>query len=312
MTQWHRQQVPIKFQISDITLFSVALAMQVRSVHLGDTEVPSDASQPPSSRPESGTDGYYIHAMPISCELPETSEVGDYIRYVPLQYGHCYIDLSMGFEAYQGKFSSKTRSTIQRKVRKFAEHSGGTIRWRTYRTADELRGFHQLARELSRSTYQERLLDAGIPEGPEFVEEMLTLAARDAARGYLLFDGDQAVAYLYCPIQNDALIYAYLGYAPSHFKHSVGTVLQWLAIEQMFGEGKVRFFDFTEGQSEHKRLFSTHELRCANVMFVRRSFKTVLLLRAHVGMNRTVEWFGDLTERLGLKTRLRRLLRAAG
>ncbi|QJQ07721.1 GNAT family N-acetyltransferase [Undibacterium piscinae] len=49
---------------------------------------------------------------------------------------------------------------------------------------------------------------------------------------------------MYCPIVDDALIYAYLGYDPDYLKLSVGTVLQWLALQDMFAETRFKIFDF--------------------------------------------------------------------
>ena len=39
--------------------------------------------------------------------------------------------------------------------------------------------------------------------------------------------------------------YAYLGYDPDYLHLSVGTVLQWLALDSLFAERRFRFFDFT-------------------------------------------------------------------
>src|SRR5207302_1769781 len=95
--------------------------------------------------------------------------VGDAIRYVPGRIVRHYLDLSGTFDAYLAKFSSKTRSTLKKKVRRFAERSGGTIDWREYRTAAEARQFHQLARVVAEKTYQEHLLDAALPADDAFV-----------------------------------------------------------------------------------------------------------------------------------------------
>src|SRR5512139_3024605 len=100
---------------------------------------------------------------------------------------------------------------------------------------------------------------------------MQALAEAGQVRAYLLFDNDRPVAYLYCPASKGVLLYQYLGYDPEYSSWSVGTILQWLALEQLFGERTYELFDFTEGQSDQKRQFSTHSVRCANVYFLRRT-----------------------------------------
>jgi CelD/BcsL family acetyltransferase involved in cellulose biosynthesis len=234
-----------------------------------------------------------------------------FICYAPLQYQHCYIDLSTSFDDYQRKFSSKTRSTIKRKINKYADHCGGKLSWRTYRKPQEIREFHRLARAVSRLTYQERLLDAGIPDSREFVGQAESLAAADQVRAYVLFDGDRPVSYLYCPVQDQILIYAYLGYDPEYMRLSVGTILQWLALEALFNEHQFRFFDFTEGQSEHKRLFATHQCDCANVFLLKPSTRAKAIVRSQEMMNRISARVGSGLDRLGARAKVRRILRFA-
>src|SRR3712207_3312491 len=113
--RWKVRSVPLRFQISDWTLFSISLPMQVRVESVFDEAPPVDVSKPLVDRLVEGSQGFVIHGLPVANELPRISRIGDYLRYVPLQYQHCYIDLSLSFETYQKKFSSKTRSTINRK-----------------------------------------------------------------------------------------------------------------------------------------------------------------------------------------------------
>ena len=309
MTASARRDYALKYQLSDWTVFSVSLPLQMSSVKVARRATPEGQPGPPDEPLAPGSEGFLEHALPIAESLSPIEVTGAYLRYVQLQYRHCMIDFRSSFEEYQKKFSSKTRSTINRKVRKFAEHSGGTLYWKTYRTVEELRAFLPLAREVAKKTYQERLLDAGIPESEWFVGEMESLAAQDNVRAYILFDRERPVSYLYCPVEDGTLIYAYLGYDPDYMKLSVGTVLQWLALEQMFGEGCFRYFDFTEGESEHKRLFATHEMLCANVLFLRNTLKNRILAHSHWRMGRFSAWLGDTLDEFGIKAKVKRFLR---
>jgi CelD/BcsL family acetyltransferase involved in cellulose biosynthesis len=169
--------------------------------------------------------------------------------------------------------------------------------------------FFRLARTVSRTTYQERLLDAGLPDSEEFCEEMEQLAQQDCVRAFLLFHQDRPVSYLYCPISNGVVLYAYLGYDPDYMNFSVGTILQWLALECLFEEKIFRFFDFTEGQSEHKKLFATGSVQCANVFFVRDSLRNMCLLHAQQGVDRFTKLAGDKLDQLGLKSKIKKIMR---
>jgi len=311
VTRWQSRSVPLKFQLSDWTLFSVSIPLQVRSERVLVPMQPVDEPGPPAGELMEGSQGFLIRGLPISRELPPISRTGDYLRYVPLQYQHCYIDLGQSFESYQKRFSSKTRSTINRKIRKYAEHCGGTIPWKMYKEPGEMRDFFRLARAVSKLTYQERLLDAGIPESEDFIRQAELLAADQQVRAYILFDGERPVAYLYCPVEDGILKYAYQGYDPDYMNMSVGTVLQWLAVEQLFDEARFRYFDFTEGQSDHKRLFATHQQQCANVFLVKKSIFNMAVIYAHLAMDRFSKWLGAMLDRWGVKARIKRFLRFA-
>ncbi len=311
MTSWRSQPVALRFQLSDWVFLKLSLPMQVRTENLFDGVAPVERLEPPGDAPVADTKGYVIRSLPMANEEPTLSRVGNYLCYIPLQYLHCYIDLSRSFDEYVEKFSSKTRSTIQRKIRKYKKHCGGSLSWASYSSPDDMSEFLRLGRQVSKLTYQERLLDVGLPDTASFKQEAVTLASEDRVRAFILFDGDKPVSYLYCPAKDGVLIYAYLGYDPDYQKMSVGTVLQWLALEQLFEEGKFRYFDFTEGQSAHKRLFATHQQLCANVMFVKRGPVNALLIYSHHFTDRFSTWLGSVLDRLGLKAKIKRLLRRA-
>ncbi|ABA59359.1 conserved hypothetical protein [Nitrosococcus oceani ATCC 19707] len=312
MKGWKLRQVPFKYQLSDRTLWSASLPLQCRSVDLFDESLPQLPLEPPADELVEGSQGFSVRALPVGTELPRISRHGSYLCYVPLNYQHYYIDLSLTYDDYQKTFSSKTRSTINRKVKKYAKHCGGNIRWKTYKAPGEIGDFFRQARRVSKLTYQERLLDAGIPGSDAFIQQAEALAGEDRLRAYILFDGERPVSYLYCPARNDVLIYAYLGYDPDYMKLSVGTVLQWLALQELFGEGRFKIFDFTEGQSDHKRLFATHQKNCANVFFVKNSIRNGAIIYSHNFSSCVSGWLGSRLDQLGLKARIKRLLRFAG
>lgn len=307
--EWHEQDVPFKFMLGDMALFARTVRLQVREVPLSEDVVPAAEPSVPADARTPGSQGFYVHSLPVSAEQPVLRNRNGYLLYVPSQFSRYYVDLQLTFDEYREKFSSKTRSTINRKMKKYAAHCGGAIPWKVYRTPEDMQTFHALARTVSTKTYQEKLLEAGIPETEEFTRGMLALAAEDNVRAYILFDGTTPVSYLYCPAKDGVLLYQYLGYDPTYAAWSVGTILQWCALEDILAEKRFLKFDFTEGESEHKRLFGTHSIRCANVIFLRDTYANAALVRAHIAMSALSKSAGDLLERYGLKSRIRRLIR---
>lgn len=307
---WIDKPLQMKFVLGEIPLFAMtfpAMALEMHFTAL--TDNPSDL-QLPLEHLASGYEVLVIRSHPMTAVLPRFTMLPQAIRYVPAQYKRSYIDLQGSFQQYLQKFSGKSRATLIRKVRKFAEFSGGEISWQEYRTPAEMRTFYALARDVSKKTYQERLLDAGLPDHEAFQSTMLGLAARDAVRSYLLFAGGEPIAYLYCPVQDNVLLYQYLGYNPGMKQWSPGTVLQYLALERLFAEGTFRMFDFTEGEGPHKAFFATGHIQCADMFYFHRTLRNQLLLRAHTGLASLSDTAVQLLDRAGLKDSIKKLLRA--
>jgi len=298
--------VRLKYLLGEWPLFSVGFELCVLSTHftrLGRIPEETRGALEPTA------DGILLRSHPVAERLPRVSRAGEFVRYVPSQYERRYIHLDGTFEDYLKQFSSKSRSTLRRKVRKFAQLCGGEPSWRTYRTPREMEEFYRLARDVSRKTYQERLLDAGLPESDEFRRKMIEAAERDDTRGYLLFHESRPIAYLHCPLHDGIAFYGYLGYDPEYAKWSPGTVLQHLALEQLFAEAGTRMFDFTEGEGRHKSFFATHSVLCADIYYLRRSLRNRCLVRLHAVLEAFSRSLVRLLDRLGVKERIKRLIR---
>jgi CelD/BcsL family acetyltransferase involved in cellulose biosynthesis len=306
---WNFRQVPIKLQLGDRTLLASKLWLQVREVGLDDETPPVAEPITPADSLQANSQGFLIRSLRIADKQPTLRAQHDYLCYVSSQHQRYYIDMRQSFEEYKSKFSSKTRSTLNRKVKKYAEHCGGNISWKIYKSAGEMPEFFRYARTVSEITYQEKLLDAGLPDSEEFLDEMEQLAQQGHVRGFILFHEDKPVSYLYCPVSNGVLIYAFLGYDPGYMNYSVGTVLQWLALEHLFEERLFRFFDFTEGQSEHKKLFATHSVQCANVFFLRNNLRNKALLYSQRAVDDFSRLAGDTLNQLGLKSKVKKMMR---
>ena len=196
-------------------------------------------------------------------------------------------------------------------MKKFGEFCGGQLDWREFRKNEDMDEFYENAREVSKKTYQERLLDAGLPDEEEFRQEMHALASQDRARGYILFCAAKPIAYLFCSMREGGiLIYRYLGYDPEFQSWSPGTMLNYVVLETLFNEGGFRMFDFTEGEGTHKRFFSTGSTRCADVYHFRRTAKNYLILYLHNAADFVSTSAVRVLDKLGLKARLKKFFRS--
>ena len=279
-------EIALPLRIGTRTLFSLRRRLVRHGVSLADALNNRPIALPSLAE---GDDGYRINGLPAAA-LPALLAAHPGLRpFVRQRYARRYARLDQDFDAYLAGFSAKSRSTAKRKLKRLAERSGGTIDVRCYRTEEEITSFYEAARGVSAKTYQERDLDAGLPEGDEALAAMRALARADQARGWLLYLEDRPTAYLWTPAEGDALIYAYLGYDPEEAELSPGTVLQLEAMRAMMAERRFRLFDFTEGDSQQKRLLASGEIACVDLLLVRRTASALAAGHALAAFDGTVE-----------------------
>lgn len=261
----------------------------------------------PELAPEA--DGYLVQSLPAAALEPLARRHPGFLSFVRQRYRRFHVALDRSFEAYLAGFSASSRSTLRRKVRRLAERCGGALDVRLYRTPEEVDEFHRHARAVSERTYQERLLDAGLPDGDEALAAMRDLAARDSLRGWVLFIDGRPASYLYAPAEGGTLVYAHLGYDPHHAALSPGTVLQFEALRQLMEEGRFELFDFTEGEGQHKRQFATGAVECVDLLLLRATLSNRLAGHALAGFDRAVALAKAAMARLGLENLARALRR---
>lgn len=268
------------------------------------------ADRPLTPAPLPGdADGYRVQSAPESQLARLDQQFPGFLKSPPQVYARHYIEMALGHDGYMAQFSSKTRATLKRKMRKLADADGGTLDIRSYHVPDRLDAFFAAALPLSNQTYQARLLDAGLPGHAAFRAEAEALARADNLRAWILFIAGKPIAYLYLPVVDNVLIYAYLGYDQAQAPLSPGTVLQMHALEELFAEARFRYFDFTEGDGAHKALFGTHQVQCATVFLLKPSLANRAVLTGHRAFNAGVEGTGAWLDRIGAKARIRKLLR---
>ncbi|MEI5685996.1 GNAT family N-acetyltransferase [Sphingomonas kyungheensis] len=251
-------RIALRFQIGARTILTVHRTLTRLALSL-DAAL---AGAVPSLPPQEG-EGYLITSLPAA--LIDRIDRSGRVALVRQRYTRFYTDLTIGHDAWLASLSGSARATLRRKMRK-AEAAGMTIR--AYRTAADFAAFHPLARAVSATTYQERLLDAGLPDDPAAVAHLAACAAADGLRAWLMRIDDAPVAYLCCTAQGSALRYDHVGHDPAYGDLSPGTVLHAAALRDLFGDRFARF-DFTEGEGQHKRQFATGGIACVDLLLLR-------------------------------------------
>ena len=301
------EPVQIAFTLGARRLFSAERKLTPMAFSLEDAL----AGHSPSMDERNGTaDGLRVLSAPLAMADQIAASFPDHIAGAREDFRRHYIAMDGSFDDYLARFSGKTRSTLRRKSRKFAQADGGTLDVRSYSTPEEVAHFLDLALPLSEKTYQARLLDAGLPDSEQDRAAMLADAQADAIRCFLLFLKGEPAAYLSLPVRGSTLVYAHLGYDPAHGPLSAGTVLQMEALRMLFAEERFRFFDFTEGEGAHKALFGTDSVACCSFVLLRPTFANRLLLGARGGFDAIVARVKAATQKSGSLASARKFLRA--
>lgn len=310
MVKWSEQSINFTVWLGEIRLFTWQLPARVLKTHF--TELPVHPVVPLQlvewlAPP---LDVVVTRSHPVGTSLPRLSILPQAVRYIPTSYQRYWVVLDGSFEHYMKKFSAKSRNTLMRKIKKFAEFCGGEINWREYRKPEEMHEFHRLALIVSRKTYQERLLNCGLPSDQQFQEKMLALAAKGSVCGYILFHQEKPIAYIYCPIDEGIVLYEYVGHDPDYHRWSPGTLLQYFALQSLFAWDGVKIFDFTEGEGAHKAFFATNTQQCADIYYFRPALKNFIRIILHAGsdkISRGVVWILD---KIGIKAVVKKLFRS--
>ena len=253
--------LPLRFQLGARTLAAIPRRLVRVALSLEEVMAHRVPVLPPAGP---GTDGYLLTSLPVD-GLPEFRTDG-LLVHVRQRYTRHHVDLRLGVDGWEAGLSANTRAALKRKAKKLAAASGGTLDIRRYAGAEAVTGFHTHARAVSAKTYQERLLAAGLPEDPA---PLIGLAGMDKVRAWLLFVDERAVAYLCCTAEGDTLRYDHVGHDPAMGSLSPGAVLQAAALRDLLGEGRFRFFEFTEGEGQHKRTLASGGTACVDLLLLR-------------------------------------------
>jgi len=266
-----------------------------------------ESSKPKAAQLVGKPDIFVIPAHPVAEEVQRLTFAPGMIRYVGPSAPRYSISLHGTFADYLAKFSHKSRYNIVRSVRKFAEHSGGEIKVREFSTPEQLKEFARLADEISRYSWAVKIGGGGfagrVPEA-----QLMKLAHERAARGFVLFDHERPIAYVFCHAQSENLLYEYIAYDETYAKWSPGTVLLYLLVESLFREQRFERLDLGEGTLGYKSFFATDATPCVRVIYFRRRLRYVILVFAHLGLARASIAMGGLLRTVGMKTKLKRLM----
>ncbi len=244
--------------------------------------------QPPAELSASGRRVAHIPSCPVDEGEPLVSLVAGHLRYIACRYPHYYVSKGNdSFEVYLGRrLSKRTRKSLRQSTRRLAKATNsGELEWRVFSALEEVDRAHADASAVACRTYQERWLKESLPSR----EQARALAERDTLRVYLLYFDGRPISYLWCRRIDDVELQELAGYDQQYAKYAPGAVLDFLVLEHLFADEKIRVIDLTEGEGEHKRKFATDNQLCGEVYYLRPTPANLALLGAHLSFTQAYE-----------------------
>ncbi len=250
-------------------------------------------------------------SYPVARKMPRISFRQGYICYSLRHYKRLFIDSNGNFEDYLTRFKSKTISTIRRKTKKVCNSCESGSFFKVFTTPDEISEFIEIARGISRKTYQYRLLNQGLQDNEKYMEDYLLKAGNQKIAGMILYAEDSPVAYNLCPIYGDgAMIYYYTGFDPDYSKYSPGTVLQYQTIQAAFELDQVKYYDFCSGEGQHKEMFANNSKYCADIIYLPVNPKYLFVIFFKVIYDSVMDLVKFLISRFGGTAKIKKMIRS--
>lgn len=223
---------------------------------------------------------------------------------------HLLTRLDGTFESYMQRFSAKTRNTFHRKLKRLRQE--GEVEVVRVTEASQLQEYLSTAGEISRKTWQFKRLGWGmaVADTERLRSKLLFLAERGWLRAYLLKCGGKGCAFITGWQYGSRFYHAMLGFDPAWSSYSVGTVLQWLVLEDLYKTNTPELYDFGTS-AEYKKLFSTESYQEAVVWLFRRRPYPLLADGLHRIFDTASSAGAAVLDQVGLKARVKQMLRGA-
>jgi hypothetical protein len=262
-------------------------------------------------------DSLYLDGIPLDSFLRKYLQESKIIRSRFLTYQpepakpNLLLRFTGTFTDYMAKFSAKHRKNINREIKRLKSGALGEFQFVRYELPEEVPTFLEQAVELSKKTYQWILLHRGLDD-PNLLRHRLPLLAKHGwFRSYLLFCGGKASAFLLGYQCHGKFIFFEIGYDPEMAAYSVGTVMQFLAVEDLFNHNRPEVMDLGTFD-RYKEMLSTETHLGSSVFLFPRNARARIMRTSHHGLLVTNRALSALVDRFNLKTKLKKWMRVVG
>lgn len=263
----------------------------------------------------SGIDGVFLEALPTESFLFRYLEKRETVKWFVKQGSrapreHFVAAIPDSYEEYAHKFSSKTRNTLGRRLKKLEKAAGGKLALERVTEEEQVDRFVENAVAVSKKTYQWHLLGLGLREPDRLKRELRFLARHGWARCYLLWCGETPTAFMLGYQDHHSCYYIDVGFDRDWADFSPGTVLQVMVMQDLFAYRKPSVFDFG-GMAEHKKFFGNTSYDETDVHLFRRKPYPLFASTVSRAISGVADFGVYLLDRIGVKRTLKRWIRSS-
>ena len=214
------------------------------------------------------------------------------------------------FDTYMKQLGSKTRSDLNRSLKRLREHLNGALKTKCYKEADTVSEFQRYAELISQKTYQWHLLKRGLRDRERFARLLNNSARHGWLRSYILFCKDEPVAFMVGHVYRGRYYSTDIGFDPAWAEWSVGNVLHCEVVRDLIEQpDAVTYFDFMGDRPTHQRLSNNKYVEEASFYIIPKTFQGHLLYYALLTTDTVSKLTARILESLHLKSSLRKLIR---
>lgn len=227
-------------------------------------------------------------------------------------YRHRFATVTGSLDAYLGQLGARTRADLRTNRKRFIAHVRQNYRTRCFRADFEVPEFLDVAMELSRKTYQYRLLGSGLRDRQALERCYLCASRLGWFRSYVLYADEKAIAFQVGYVYRGRFHAQEIGYDPDWARHHVGIFLHGEIISDLAADGAITEFDFGNGDNLHKERLSTGSRLEGYFYLIPSDVKGSLMVACMRMTNKVSAGIGDLLGRVGMRKKTRDLLRKLG
>ncbi|HVI79734.1 MAG TPA: GNAT family N-acetyltransferase [Candidatus Acidoferrum sp.] len=231
------------------------------------------------------------------------------VLYLGKPYAHHFARLPNSFDAYLKQLSTRSRKSLQYSRNILRRECDGDVAVVCFDIIESVDRFLDDAIEISKKTYQWRLLGLGLRDREKLRTTFRFAAERGWLRCYILYCKSVPVAFMVGYQYANSFFYIDVGYDPEWAKFSVGSVLQREVMEDLYRRGNTpSVFDFSTGYGSHKSRFGKEAREEVNILLLPAALGNRMLAAAWRGVNTVSDTAVRSLDGLGMKQSLKKAI----